>query len=894
MNTFKKTAVVGLGGTGMHAVLYMKRKLLETYGEIPPMIKFLVIDTTDVDGLEGNDPVELEPGEFLKLQVREPGTLINTNPEVKAWIPDSVPRFSLTQGAKQIRPLGRLAVFANAGEIERKIKALIGSVRDFRITRHDKYEVKGENLLVNLVCSLSGGTGSGCYLDTAMLVRSTLQDSDRLIGYFLMPDIFVGRPTTANVEPNAYAALKEINYFFDNGRARYMLGGSTRTIDGGLFSAAYLINKTNAQGVEYHSLSDLKEFLGMGMLLQSTATGKGAADILDNLEGLLIQYKWFDKPTVFSSFGMSELVYPGAWYADLYARKIALRTLEAVFLGGNVDDVEDSVDDFVRVAGLREHDADDVINSVLDPGDLPSFPLPKEFKKETLPLVFGRRESHLAEARRTCRDTAIQSLTRLKAEKTAAVQARLREILSRPKGLELARAFIASLNGRLSEYKDEIAQERETYERQREEISGRYEALEAEAAREANSFFQAAKRAEVPVRKYKQTVEREGALIAEIERRDRAIDLFAHLLAETARWKDGLANLSSYCTTLIGEFSKEVEHRQSAKREIRPFTYELKPDDLTSYQPKPNPEDFLTWLTKAQSMTVMDLTEKRIADVKDLLLTYGGQDAVVEQMRSRTVDDVLRQLPRQERLEHVRQLDMMASPLWQYDRGLISGDKKTENIYLFGVRDVDDTVFEPEAIKSAIASPHPPQIVSTGDGQRVICFKIEAAVPAFVVANIKRYRERYLEQMKTLPYHLHRDWATELPDLFPSSNDDETRKYWSLALAAPFNLITRKGEYYYVRSEKKGQRTRDYLVRLGQGRREAMRVFLDDAELIEEVREQIDSTMVKLGYAQVTDALRKYCEDLNTKAARQTEEVRLQVETELKDIEEFATSMMEL
>jgi len=115
----KKTAVIGLGGTGMHAVLHMKKKLLETYGEIPPMMKFLVIDTTDKDRLETEEvEIELEPGEFLKIEVRNPGSLIKTNREVKSWIPEKVPRFALTSGAKQVRPLGRLAVFANAGPIE--------------------------------------------------------------------------------------------------------------------------------------------------------------------------------------------------------------------------------------------------------------------------------------------------------------------------------------------------------------------------------------------------------------------------------------------------------------------------------------------------------------------------------------------------------------------------------------------------------------------------------------------------------------------------------------------------------------------------------------------------------------------------------------------------------
>ena len=209
----KKTAVIGLGGTGMHAVLHMKKRLLESYGEIPPMMKFLVIDTTDKDRLqiEGGE-IELEPGQFLKVEVKNPGSLMNTNKEVKEWIPEKVPKFALTSGAKQVRPLGRLAVFANAGSLEAKIDGLISSIRDFRIGRYaDKYELLSENIVINIVCSLSGGTGSGCFLDVAGLTRKNLSSTDKLIAYLLLPEIFVGKPATHNVEPNAFGAIKELN-----------------------------------------------------------------------------------------------------------------------------------------------------------------------------------------------------------------------------------------------------------------------------------------------------------------------------------------------------------------------------------------------------------------------------------------------------------------------------------------------------------------------------------------------------------------------------------------------------------------------------------------------------------------------------------------------------------
>ena len=47
----KRSLFIGLGGTGMTALLHTKRMFFDTYGEVPPMIGFLGIDT------DGDDPI---------------------------------------------------------------------------------------------------------------------------------------------------------------------------------------------------------------------------------------------------------------------------------------------------------------------------------------------------------------------------------------------------------------------------------------------------------------------------------------------------------------------------------------------------------------------------------------------------------------------------------------------------------------------------------------------------------------------------------------------------------------------------------------------------------------------------------------------------------------------
>ncbi len=893
----KKTAVIGLGGTGMHAVLYMKKKLLETYGEIPPMMKFLVIDTTDKDRLETEGgEIELEPGEFLKIEVRNPGSLIKTNREVKSWIPENVPKFALTGGAKQVRPLGRLAVFANAGPIEAKIDGLISSVRDFRIERYsDKYEVSSGNILVNIVCSLSGGTGSGSIIDISALTRKNLNDTDKLIGYLLLPDIFVGKPATDNVEPNAFAIIKEINYFFtEEGKFRYQLGGRERKIEEGLFNAVYLINNMNRQGIEYSDLKDLQEFLGMGMFLQSSATGKGVSDIIDNLEAQLIGKKWWGKPTVFSSFGISELVYPGDWFADFYAKGIALSVIQKTFIGGDISHINEFTTDFIQRAGIKEHDADDVIDSILAPGDFTKFPLPPDFKKDTVGPTIGRREVHLNDVKRYIGETAKENLVKLKNEKLKALNDELTNRLSTPHGLEFSKNFLHALVGTLIEFKKEMSNERDENAKLKEDMKSRYSLAKSEAEKASKALFGTNAKIEGALKNYKQLVDRESGLILEIERRERAIEFFAYIIDDANKWIEKLNAFSSYCDTLTQELNTDIQRMKFAKKDIKPFVLELKPASLEKKIPPVEAHDFIKWLKDDRKLDLLKLAEMRVGEVKDVLLEYGFSQEEVKEVKEKSIDMILKTLPEDKKINYIRLLGEMSTPLWQYDQGMISGDKKVENIYLFGIENLETKVLDLETVQKAISSKYKPDFIATGDSKRVICFRVESAVPAFTIYNMSRYREKYMDPERAFGYHIHRDWENKFPDIFPGTEEEEARKYWSLGLAEPFNLISKTGQYYYLKSEKKGKKLEDYKVKLAQGRAEAMNTFLDDTEYIDEAIENIDKIIKKLGNEKVAESLKDYGDELEKTAKKYGKEIRNQIEMELNDIDNFINSILEL
>jgi len=129
---FRPTVVVGLGGTGYGALLKLKKRFVDAYGSVPPIIRFLSIDTTEnAEGTANPDAKsegELDHNETYVLQVGSPASLVNgANPHIDEWWPPEIPTQAIIAGAGQVRARGRLALFAKAADYASEIMANTGA-----------------------------------------------------------------------------------------------------------------------------------------------------------------------------------------------------------------------------------------------------------------------------------------------------------------------------------------------------------------------------------------------------------------------------------------------------------------------------------------------------------------------------------------------------------------------------------------------------------------------------------------------------------------------------------------------------------------------------------------------------------------------------------------------
>ena len=142
----RRSLYIGLGGTGINAILKTKKMFIENYGSVPPMIGFLGIDT-DKDvyvkklDLIGGGTVALDPSEKCCISVNGPRAYFNNQRKLGNldWIPEDNIRHitTLDQGAGQIRTNGRLAFDYHRGSIKRKIADSINIISSNTIIDND-------------------------------------------------------------------------------------------------------------------------------------------------------------------------------------------------------------------------------------------------------------------------------------------------------------------------------------------------------------------------------------------------------------------------------------------------------------------------------------------------------------------------------------------------------------------------------------------------------------------------------------------------------------------------------------------------------------------------------------------------------------------------------------
>lgn len=354
-----KIFLVGLGGSGSRIVVnvenLIKRLPEETQKDIT--VATLGIDTHDEYLSNIGNPISK-----LQINTNVKGLIENIKqfPHIEEFWNTNVKAKDTANGAGGVRILSKVSVYRQADKIVRKIEDNVHKLSS---------TTKKGKIYVFVVGSLFGGTGSGAFIDIANIISNELEESGgnnfRIIGHFFLPSVLPTR-TSRNSE-NAYASLMEYEHILKEGEytANYtpqMMKFKT----GQVYHNMFLISGFNHDNLTLprkpEDFYDLVAHKIYYEIISNTLFEQFIGRLID-VHVLADSFHYegdISKPTAFSSFGMSALLYPYDNIRRYFSNKIAASILEYGFLGGyereNVE--KDDVKGFISKNSLDKLDGE--------------------------------------------------------------------------------------------------------------------------------------------------------------------------------------------------------------------------------------------------------------------------------------------------------------------------------------------------------------------------------------------------------------------------------------------------------------------------------------------------------------------------------------------------------
>lgn len=869
-HNLRPTLVLGLGGTGHRIVAHLKACLIRAYGEVPTeRIRLLAFDTADevITVPVSGRPLGLELDQELFQIGHTPVPNIVRNigrqPAIAARLPciQSIPPVALRAGAKQVRPLGLLALLWRFDEVERRIADALWELAGKEMLSRRAGLTQGINVFI---CnSLVGGTGSGTFVDIAYLVHAifselgSMGDFCYITGVGVLPQAFRGIEGP-NIVPNTVAALKELGYCMQRGdfSCQYP-NGRWLSLPQAPFNLYYLVDGVDEQGYTWRGLNELCAMIAAGLFLQiGSQLGRKGENDFDNLDGVLAQQTAEGEGTFCGSFGVASLYFP--------AHDVAVWC--AIRLAGTV--IEEGL---LRPAD--EGEAEGTAEALLRAHTITVPVLLRELGQDDEGVPFAV-ELRLPSWLRRARDAhAVQELAhyvhdyrrvRVNGDfyawmktNSAALQERLGGALERSMvaaladsdcGVNGSLALVGALDRRLEALERALEARRSTAEGERGQLELDLQEQE-EALRRATagtSLFRG--RAIAAARgRYIETAEQYlnrtlGCLLAET-----GVALVARLRRDLADWAQTLDVLR---TRLM------AARRLLAEQEAR-FLYDDQQEEVARIslaepgychalyeQYAPTPQEALAELLgdtdplslwgragegtspgEGAGLGVDELAEVFCAGVAFFFHTVAGM----------TVEDVLRARATEASPQAYRErLFRLAAPSWNLDVArLHNGSAQLRTIQVMGVSDEGSTVFTGDM----------PTVVSTHDPTTVTAFLATIGAPYTALQQYPCYERQYEAARRARPLHVLSQFQVE---------DEQARL--AFALAAVFGMIFSRGFYYYYRPED----SLDPPLKLGNGLANSIHHFAQADTLTQEAMVRVERHIEEIGTAQALSVLTEY------------------------------------
>jgi len=314
------TIIIGIGTSGLAALSNAQRYYQEATKEpVPEHVAMIFLETNENNNVGITYYENAITRVFLSLYQLD--KMVNRLRETKAstnkWLPLASHVMAAGMGAGGVRSCGRLSLWGSNDHQDNFFQVIESIKNAFKKIHNINTEgsVTNKRPIVIITGSLVGGTGSGCFIDLAYLVKDILPNVERVFGLFLLPNTPHSLSGNEVKYANSYGALRDLNYMNEEGN-RYIENwpnGKDVDIDAPPFDLAQFLSGDHKDGSEAIKPPDgVCRLIGLYLFLNilGGTVGKEYRNLYEKRMERLVDAEGNRLLGKFGTFGLSAIQFP--------------------------------------------------------------------------------------------------------------------------------------------------------------------------------------------------------------------------------------------------------------------------------------------------------------------------------------------------------------------------------------------------------------------------------------------------------------------------------------------------------------------------------------------------------------------------------------------------------
>lgn len=909
---------IGLGGTGHKVLLQVKTSLLKNYGEVPPATKLLCFDTDKRELMNANEELEynkknedgtfslvnekinFNPTETVGIPITNPLGLIN-QPYIRSWVSDEVaPQIGPSDtGAKQIRQMGRFAIFENymSQKIKSQIENRINELKNIKQLKNTEYTLDGVLPSIHLVFSPAGGTGAGSFIDIVTIIRN-IDPQIPIWGYMVMPEFYTGFAMTNSVIQNSYASLMEIDHLMGQDATKdtnsnknkwwsnypkkpfkidFSGSGEKVTLpkgSNGFFEHLYLFDNISEKGKFIDKIEDVYDRIGRILYLMVSGPGtKMRSSYSNNTD-----YKYpsssvtNNKRRNYSSMGISQIILNRDFLKGLKKNQIT-KTIIASYCYATEKLDSDSLNTFIDENAWREDNGNDMlIDRLMHRNQLKYTTddlLPSRFKKgqwnaEVKNNVDTLLRTWEDKVRKNCSNIKDDILTDFNQK----INSKTASYLKNKGGINEAKQFISfmigSFNGMADEMQNEKTNHKSNFDKYSKDVPQYIESI----VNEEHSFLPLGreKRVKEVTEVYIQHSER--MLIEQYQeiRKDTAklfFDICIESLKKILKDLNNLDNLFIEASSEIERENQKIMNSANNESDFERSIHHFYKDLLNENKSDINIEEAFNTIDFSSAL--------KIKNVKDIISKVGNYAEGTEAYKAidqLTVEKIISKLDKNTLKNIISYLDASSAVCINLDESfLLTTDKPfMEKFGFICVGNNEETIFEEGSDAYSYLSTeggyNKLTPLTTGNPDKITLIKIVGMFPASAIKRIHNYKNRFTSSSM---YHYSDVYFEQnAMDLIEGPSDDEGEGLkWFTVGSALGKIYLEKGAI--ILEWENGKKLPLYEgARNKTNRAESIKIFSKNKEYVSYVEKYFDKYYDDNGKPIVTDKLVNFYKTITT------------------------------